>query len=596
MMNLYKILIGFIAFLILVSCANRAAGPTGGPRDSIPPIVLRSLPENGAVNYRKKEILVYFNENVTLDKVSENFIISPPQQVQPVVKANGKVLSVVLEDELADSTTYSLFFGNAVVDLNEKNPLTNYQFAFSTGNEIDTLQVSGSLYDAYTLDPVPGIYVGLHTADKDSAIYNDKFIRITKTDEEGRFTIKNIKAGTYSIYALGDTNRDFAYQPGEDVAFLNATIIPEVKVKEHSDTTWADSITVDTIRFHREVSYHPDTLSLSLFKELKKRQYLVKSERKEARYFSLFFNTFQDSLPLLRPLNFDTEAKLILQRNSRLDSLTWWIADSAVYKQDTLTLEVTYLKSDSVFNLVSQTDTLNLTVRRPTATAKTKVVPVLNFTTNLGSSFDLNADIDFKFEQPLLKVDTSLISLVIEQDTLKVPVSGKWEKRDSIGIQFKLRHDWKAGGSYELTVDSAAFTSIYGVVNKSYKSGFTMKTPEDYSSLKLMVAPFDSLVVLQVIDQRENIVQQQKALKKGNLFEYLKPGDYFVKLFVDENQNGKWDTGDLAQRKFPERVAYFSKKLSLKANWELEESWDFRAEDDPLKKPDDLVKSTKKTP
>ena len=165
--------------LIMISCANRSSGPTGGPKDSIPPVVVRSVPLNGALNYKKKEILVYFDENVTLDKVNENFILSPPQKTQPVLRANGRVLSVLLEDELIDSTTYSLFFGNAIVDLNEKNPLTNYQFAFSTGNEIDTLQASGRLYDAWTLDPVSSVFIGLHRSDNDSALLKDPFVRVT---------------------------------------------------------------------------------------------------------------------------------------------------------------------------------------------------------------------------------------------------------------------------------------------------------------------------------------------------------------------------------------------------------------------------------
>jgi len=598
-MKWIKCITGLLLVLIMISCANRAAGPTGGPKDSIPPVVLRSVPVNGAINYKKKEILVYFDENVTLDKVTDNFIISPPQQVQPVLKANARVLSVTLEDELMDSTTYSLFFGNAIVDLNEKNPLENYQFAFSTGNEIDTLQVGGRLYDAWTLDPVQGIFVGLHKHDKDSALYTDKFIRVTKTDDEGRFSIRNVKAGIYSVYALGDANRDFMYQPGEAVSFLESAVVPEVKVQQRNDTVWKDSVTIDTVRVRRTVAYSPDTLTLRLFKEDIKRQYLVKSERKEAYSFSMYFNRPSDSLPWLRPLNFEPTTPLLLQKNSTLDSLTWWIPDSAVYGLDTLSMTVEYLKTDSLFRLVEQMDTLSLIYRRPVNTKKevrsTKPSSkALAVSANLSSSFDLNAKIRLQFGIPVNKVDTSKITLSMKKDSLTTPVRFTWQAIDSIGLQFQLDNKWEEGKSYELKIDSAAFFGLYHNTNVEFKSGFKTKTAEDYSTLKILLEPFDSLAVLQLIDSKETVIQQQPAQAKGNSFQYVKPGDYFVKLFVDANGNGKWDTGELLNKKFPEKVLYFSKKLTLKANWELEETWNVDSGGNPYAKPDDLVKKTKK--
>jgi len=592
-MNWIKCITGSLLLLLMVSCANRAAGPTGGPRDSIPPVVIRSVPVNGAVNYKKKEILVYFNENVTLDKISENFIISPPQKIQPIVRANARVLTVTLEDELIDSTTYSLFFGNAIVDLNEKNPLPNYQFAFSTGNEIDTLQVSGRLYDAATLDPVAGVFVGLHASLKDSALYTDKFVRVTKTDEEGRFTIKNIKAGTYSIYALGDINRDFTYQTGEAVAFYHSTIVPEVIINQRSDTLWKDSVTIDTVRFTQSVTYHPDTITLKLFKESKKRQYLVKSERRDPRSFSLIFNRYQDSIPKLTPLNFDASASLLLQSNPTLDSLIWWIPDSAIYSKDTLSLAVSYMMTDSVFNLIPRTDTLTLAYRRPPASRAVAVVPVLNLSSNLNASFDSFNNIILKFDQPVLSLDTSLIHLQQRKDTLLTPLAFTVKKLDSAGLQYSLHHKWKAGESYEIKADSAAFTSIYQLSNNTWKSSFKIRPLEEYSSLKVILNPFDSLALIQVIDAKEVVIRQQSASKKGNLFEFLNPGDYFVKLVVDANQNGSWDTGDLIQRIKPEQVYYYSKKLSLKANWELEETWDYTSAANPFLKPDELIKDKK---
>jgi uncharacterized protein (DUF2141 family) len=588
-MNWIKFLPGGLFLLLLHSCANRAAGPTGGPKDTIPPVVIRSIPENGTINYQKKTIAVYFDENITLDKVNENFIMSPPQQTQPVIRANARVLTVTLEDELIDSTTYSLFFGNAIVDLNEKNPLPNFQFAFSTGNEIDTLQVSGLLYDAFTLNPVHNVFVGLHASLKDSAIYTDKFARVTKTDIDGQFTVRNIKEGTYSIYALQDANRDFMYQPGEAVAFYHSTVEPNVVVTERSDTLWADSLTIDTIHIRRSVTYYPDNITMKLFKEDKKRQFLLRSERPDPRSFSVYFNRHQDSLAILKPLNFDAQSKLLLQANATMDSLTWWITDSMVYAMDTLLVSINYQMTDSLFRWVPQTDTLSLTRRRQTAVGAATQTPVLKLTSNISPSFDLNNIIRFRFEQPIAIADTSKLQLLHKQDTLMIPVNFKFSKEDEIGMNFSLNHAWIPGDSYELVIDSAAFVSIYSIANLPVKNAFRMKKPDDYSTLKIVLEPFDSLAMIQVINDKETVIQQQRAKPTGNLFSYLKPGDYFLKLYVDANANGKWDTGDLELRIFPEEVFYFSIKLSLKANWELEESWDFRAADNPFEKPLELM-------
>jgi len=371
-MRLYQIFLFTILIFAVGSCANRAAGPTGGPKDSIPPVVVRSSPINGAVNFKKKDIQVYFNENITLDKVSENVVVSPPQKTQPIVRANAKVLSVSLQDELQDSTTYSILFGNAIVDLNERNPLENYVFSFATGDEIDSLQIAGRLLNAENLDPMSGVFVGIHDNLNDTAILGDQFKRIAKTDSEGKFTIQNIKNGQYKLYALSDLNRDFKYQPGESVAFYDSIITPEVRLEQRIDTIWSDSVTVDTIHMFSQTVFTPDDILIKLFKETKKRQYLVKSERTDSKYFQLFFNDKQDSLPQITPLNFDVDTRFLVQKSGQLDSLTYWIPDAAVYNQDTLTLTVEYLKTDSLFNYVSTVDTLNLFQRKPRQTSRGK--------------------------------------------------------------------------------------------------------------------------------------------------------------------------------------------------------------------------------
>lgn len=598
-MKYFRIIIQLVLVFSIVSCANRAAGPTGGPKDSIPPVVLRTVPLNNALNYKKKEIQVFFDENISLEKVNENVVISPPQKTQPIVKANARVLTVSIQDDLQDSTTYSILFGNAIVDLNEKNPLPNYTFSFATGPEIDTLQVSGKLIKAENLDPMPGILVGLHKNLHDTAILRDQFTRVAKTDDEGRFTIQNIKAGKYKLYALLDLDRDFRYQPGEEVAFYDSIVIPEIKMVQQTDTLWKDSVTIDTIKTESKLTYLPNNLLLKLFKENRKRQYLVKSERPAEKYFNLFFNDKQDSLPKIEPLNFDVDTRFLIQKTERLDSLVYWMPDSMVYRQDTLKMAVTYLKSDSVFQLVSTTDTLNLILRKPRITGKSKtnevkpVVP-LTYKSNLAGSFDIYSDIWLEFEEPLVSVLTEKIKLVHKVDTVLKPIDFSWLPMDSIRRKFAIRYAWKPQESYELQIDSAAFVSIYERTTPAQTIPFKIKSLDEYSAMKIVLQEFDSLAVLQVLDAKETVIQTQRAKVKGNLFEYLKPGEYFVRLFIDTNRNGIWDPGDLGKRLQPEPVYYFNKKLTLRANWELEETFNHL---DPVllnKKPEELLKTKKK--
>ncbi|MDD4489713.1 MAG: Ig-like domain-containing domain [Paludibacter sp.] len=598
-MKYFRLIIQLVLVFTIVSCANRAAGPTGGPKDSIPPVVLRTIPVNNALNYKKKEIQVFFDENVSLEKVNENVIISPPQKTQPIVKANARVLTVSIQDDLQDSTTYSILFGNAIVDLNEKNPLPNYTFSFATGQEIDTLQVSGKLINAENLDPMPGVLVGLHKNLHDTAILRDQFTRVAKTDDEGRFTIQNIKEGKYKLYALTDLNRDFYYQPGEGIAFYDSIVIPQIKVVQQTDTLWKDSITIDTIKTESKLTYLPDDLVMKLFKESKKRQYLVKSERPAEKYFHLFFNDRQDSLPKIEPINFELNTQFLIQKTERKDSLVYWIPDSAVYKQDTLSMAVSYLKSDSLFQLVSTIDTLKLVLRKPKTTVKTKdgkpkLITPLTFKTNLAGNFDLYRDIQIEFEEPLDSIHNEKIKLVQKVDSIFNPINFTWLPLDSIRRKFLIRHVWKPEEEYELRLDSAAFISIYNRSTNEQKTPFKIKSLDEYSALKIILQKYDSLVVLQVLDSKETVVQTQKAKPKGNLFKYLKPGDYFVRLFVDNNQNGLWDPGDLEKRRQAEAVCYFNKKMTLKANWEIEESWNHL---DPAmlnKKPEELLKEKKK--
>ncbi len=593
--------INIIALAIIVySCANKAGGPTGGPKDETPPRVLKSTPINGALNFKKKEIQIIFDENISVEKATENVLISPPQLKQPDVKGNSKIVSLKFEDELLDSTTYTINFGDAIVDLNEKNPLKNYRFSFSTGNEIDTLKISGQLVNAEELNPMQGIYVGIYKENSDSVFFQKPFLRIGKTDENGNFIIDNVKAGKYKIFALGDINKDYYYQPGESVAFIDSLVTPSFRIEEMRDTVWKDSITVDSVRTYMGTRFLPDSVLLRFFKESKKRQYFVKYERKQAQSFSLFFNTTAAELPVIKPLNFNWNGKYIEQKNVTLDSITYWITDAEVYKIDTLDMAITYFKTDSLFNLVKTTDTINVFMRKPKVNPKAKLpktepkTEFYKFSTNANASFDVYNPLIFKFDAPLANVDFSMIKLVQKIDSVSKPLAVKWRQIDSTLMNYAIDYKWEPEKSYEITADSTAFRSIYHLESDKFEMKFKIKSLDEYSSIKLLAEKFDSLIVFQVLDTKDAVLVSKKAQKKGTKFEFLKPGDYFIRAFIDSNNNGKWDTGNLVKHIQPENVYYYPKKLNVKANWEFEETWDLYSTPLLEQKPQELKKDGNK--
>ncbi len=602
MKKIYLFLVVTAIGLLIYSCANKAQGPTGGPKDVTPPKILKSNPVNGATNFRKKEIQIIFDENISVDNATENVLISPPQKTQPTVKGNGHILSVQFDENLIDSTTYTINFGNSIVDLNEKNPLKNYRFAFATGDDIDTLKISGTLINAEDLNPVSKIMVGIYRENDDSVFFQKPFMRIGRTDENGRFVIDNVKAGSYKVFALDDTNKDYFHQPGEGLAFIDSLVHPTFRIEEMKDTIWKDSTHIDSIHTYMGNHYLPDNIVLKFFKENKKRQYFVKSERKSPTTFQLFFNTKNKTMPELKPLGFEWEGKYLLQKSIAMDTLTYWLTDSALIKTDTLEFKMSYYKTDSLYRLVPQTDTINVFMRKGKVNPKARKtndktkekIQFYNFITNANAPFEVYNPINIQFDAPLAEADLSKIKLTQKIDSVTKDLPVKWRQIDSTKMNFAIDYKFEPEKSYELKIDSAAFRSIYHLNSKKNSGQFKVKSLDEYASIKMLLSEFDSLVVFQVIDSKDQVLATKPAVRKGTIFEYLKPGEYYLRAFIDSNRNGVWDTGDIKSHLQPETVYYYNKKLTLRANWEFEETWDLTKVPLLEQKPKELKKDANK--
>ena len=578
----------FIITAFVYSCANKGQGPTGGPKDETPPRMVRSIPEMGALNFDRQQIMVEFDENIVLERPSENIIISPPQRRNPDIRAQGRRLIVRFDEPLKDNTTYTINFGNAVADLNERNVLPNFRFSFSTGSEIDTLRITGILINAEDLNPVSGVIVGIYAEHHDSVFTQKPFLRVGRTDENGHFSIDNIREGTYSLFALGDLNRDFFWQAGEGLAMLDSLVTPIARLVEHRDTIWTDSVTIDTIHVFSHTHFYPNNIILRYFRENKVHQRLVRTERTQPEKFTIVFNTTLEELPEITPLNFDWENKHVLQINNTVDTLTYWLIDSLLWQLDTLQFAITYLRTDSIFQLEETTDTLNVALRRARQPAprgagrraeaelETPARVPLTLQTNITATFEIFNPITIRVNEPLKNFDFSMIMLKERVDTLLVPLEFEWEQTDLSQMNFAINFDWESEKSYVLTIDSAAFVSVFGKTNDEFSGSFRIRSLAEYSELRVVLTNFDPRAVVQLLDSRDNVLRTKPAETPEVVFRHLRPADYFLRLFIDENGNGIWDTGCFATRRQPEEVFYYPYRLTLRANFEFTETWDHK--------------------
>ena len=588
--------------VVIYSCAN-IGSPNGGPYDEDPPKFVSSTPVPNQVNYKGKKIEILFDELIQIDKPSENVIITPPQMELPIIRSAGKKAVIELKDTLKENTTYTIDFTNSIADNNEKNVYENFSFAFSTGDVIDTLEVSGVLLNAENLEPMPGITIGLHSNLEDSAFVKLPFDRTSRTNDKGQFTIRNIAPGTYHIFALNDVNRDYKFdQPGEDIAFLDSVIVPTFELTSRQDTAWKDSLTIDTIRTVGYTRFMPDNIELRLFKEKFERQYMVKPERPDEKYFTLRFNSKLDTVPVPVPINFTPQdsAWYFVQQTEGGLAVNYWLADSTVWKQDTLQVQVSYPKSDSLNILRPQTDTVQVVMRRRPAEKKKKKkdepepIDFLGMQVNASGSMNLFDTISVTFSEPVLDIDKDMFFLDQKVDTVWNAVDFEFFPDTTNSLNFFIKRPWKYGEEYRIEVDSAAITSLYGKWNNFFTSEFKIKKEDEYGHFYLNIVGVDTTAFVELLSSGDAPVRKAKVKDGGVLFMDLKPDKYYARIIIDTNDNGVWDTGNYAEKRQPEKVYYSPKMYEIMQNWQVEETWNVTSTPLAKQKPLEITKNKPK--
>ena len=605
-----------LVFLLLVSCAKMGQ-PDSGWFDETPPKVIGASPADGAVNVNQKKINIYFDEFIKLDNPSEKVVVSPPQLEQPEIKGAGRRIQISLVDSLKANTTYTIDFSDAISDNNEGNPMGNYTYSFSTGAAIDTMEVSGHVLESENLEPVKGILVGLYADHADSAFRTKPMLRVSRTDSRGRFVIKGVAPGSYRIYALQDQDGDYKFsQKSEKIAFSHDIIVPSCKPDVRQDTTWVDSLHIKSIDQVDYIHFLPDNIVLRAFTEPLTDRFFLKAERQKANSFTLFFSYGDSILPQIKGLNFDAENAFLVEASEKKDTITYWLKDTALVNQDTLLMDITYRMTDSTGVLVNKTDSAQeILSKEPYAkrmknmekelAAWTKKqekkkkkgepydsvmeVKPLDVQLSVSSQFDPDQNVIFSFPTPLAKVDTAAIHLYAKHDTLWYRAPMEFLPLEN--RKYELRGEWRPDIEYSLEVDSAAFEDIYGLASKPIKQGFKVNSLDTYGTLLVNITSLHDLpLIVQLLDAQDKVVKETKTVNGVAEFYYLKPQKYYMRLIVDRNNNGKWDTGNYASDQQAEEVYYYPEAIECKAKWDLTESWDPLARELSLQKPGAITK------
>ena len=531
MKNLVYILFSLI---ILFGCAKRGT-PTGGPKDSIPPVLVNASPKLNSTNFDSEEIRLTFDEWVKLDKVQDQLIISPPlekssYEIKPLSGVTKKVFLKFL-DSLAPETTYTINFGNSIQDNNENNPLTFFSYTFSTGETIDSLYIRGNTKDAFSQESDEFISLQLYRVDslfKDSIIFNDKPTYISNTLDSTNYKFQNLKEGKYLLIALKDVDNNYFFDPFYDkIGFLDSLI-----------TLPKDSV-----------------IDLKLFKEeteiIWDKPHFINSEKIGFGYYGKL-----DLDKIKIESNIPDSVNYVFIKEKETDTLNLWLSRNSF---------------DSLNFSLIETDTIKLTTvkfdrKRDSLIDSLNVSPKTVNVIHLKESFKISSNI------PLNKIEDSLIT-IRDIDSLIIPFTTSINDRlDEIDIDFEV----SPSDDYSIFIKPRAIKDIRGTENDTLQYNVVSQTLEDYGNVFLdVITNNDSKYILHLIDSSSNIIREFNNVNSNStiIFDYIRPGKYTFRLIEDLNSNDIWDTGNYLKQVQPEPVYYFPSELDVRANWDLNETF-----------------------
>ncbi len=523
----FKILILTFFVFSFTNCAKRGR-PTGGEKDEIPPILISASPSQESIEFDATKIRIYFDEYVKFKDLNKKLIISPPLKYTPDITPVGtasKVITIKLLDTLKENTTYTINFGNSILDNNEGNILESFKYVFSTGKHVDSLKISGDITDAFNRKTDSDILVMLYEMDStfnDSIIYKEKPTYVTSTLDSTNFELTNLKEGKYLLMALKQPNNNYIYKPKQDIiGFYKEPI----------------TLPIDT------------TFKISLFKEILPFKLVKALETTKGHIiFGYEGNAENLSVTLLDTVPSNFKPEIVFEQEK--DTLSYWFK---AIEKDSLLFEVTNLNYKDTITVklkAAKKDSLRLTSALKSSTL------------NPRDTFAIRSSI------PISKIDTTKIS-IFDKDTIAVSFTSEINLyKNKLYLNFEQKFEQQ----YAIKVLPNAISDAFDNTNDTLTYSLRTKKLEDYGVIKLQVSNVTSPIIIQVITDKDELIAS-KAISSNQIitFKNLLPKEYIVRAIFDDNENGKWDTGNFLLKIDPEKVIYFEKLLKLRTNWDANE-------------------------
>jgi len=578
--------------LIAFACA-KISQPSGGPRDKQPPVVLKSTPQNMARNFIGKNITVTFDEYVVLENINEIFMVSPPMKKKPKVFTRGKSVVVEFDDKLKDSTTYTFYFQNAIKDLNEGNILKDFQFVFSTGPVIDSLSVTGNVYNAFNLNVPEKTQVILYRELADTAVIKMLPDYISRVDEDGYFRINNVRAGKYRLYALKDDDNSKNYnRSDEEFAFIDSTIIVTEKnfMPVVRDTATIKKGTTEV----QAPAVKKGEYMLNLFLAKKRDYYLTGSSRTTKYLLTYILSLPPDSMDFKFSIPGTSVDKYLIEESRKRDTLKVWLTDSTLYSQSQISTNIKYPFTDTLGAVDYKLDTIMMRFITPRATRGVKVKnAALKVENNItGGEIKPGIPVIFKSETPFRLPDTTHIKLYELADSSKTKIPFLFETDSLNSGRLIMKATFVQSKKYLFIADSACFSNILNEYSDSIGIKFSVRNPESYGKLTLNISNCQGASIIQLLNSSEKLIRETKITKDGKvIFPLLEGGFYRLRVIYDLNGDGQWTTGDFLTGRQPEPVSYYESEVEIKSNFEIDQDWSIKLRNYKARKLWDKVKN-----
>lgn len=512
----------------IYGCASMRT-PEGGPRDKMPPVAVKMEPKNMTTNFLGDKVVIEFDEYFNLQSEFKEFTITPEQEKPPLLKKQQKKLVVTFQDSLEKNTTYTLNFGNAIVDVNEGNILKNFTYVFSTGPKLDSLSISGKVISTQTGKPELDATVFIIPLSRDSIFGKKKAPIYTSTDSSGIFKLSNLRQDTYKIYALKETNGDKIYQQMTDeIAFIK-----------------------EPINLNKNI----DTIKLALFKELPSGFRILDKKFNVDGSITFAFNKqlMKPEISVIFPKQIDESKIVRFSKNN--DSLALWLKDLS-FDSVKIAIRSDNKALDTVTFTRDKKDTYTRTIQLSDNSQAGLINPFKPY----------RIFVNF----PLSQIDVTKVKILEDS----IPKTNFTIEKDSLDIlTYSLIYPWKPKSTYSITYGADAFTELFGTKNKEIKKTLKLASKDDYATLKIKIEVPESnkSYILELLNEKKQVIRRD-IITKNDTISYVNylAGIYFARIVYDTNKNGKWDTGNIKNQTQPEKIWYDPAEYSMKANWDRE--------------------------